>query len=143
MSISDGVFALAVAMGVSGLLADGVVRMIPETATDAFFSVQSITAKRDGSGANLWVDREIFAPIHMAFGVRVMQKVDVGWRETCAMQSEPILYLPDAIIDQPVTLDWWTHGKCHTLPQGRARIVTTWVPVAENLDPVSFIAELE
>lgn len=143
MSIADGVFALAVAMGVSGLVVDGVVRMVPDPQTDTYFHVESVRAVRRGDTADLWVDRSIHSPLHMTFSVRIMQQTDGGWREFCAVQSDPILYQPDAVIDHPVTLDWWTRGECASLPDGPARIVTTWAPTARNLQPVTYIAEVE
>ena len=142
MSIADGVFALAVAMGVSGLLVDGVVRMVPERNTEDFFQVHEIKAVRDGDGANLFVDRSILMPIHMGFTVRVMEKTPTGWRQYCGAPADPFLYQPDAVLDQPVTLDWWTWGKCPTLPEGPARIVTTWTPTARGLQPLSYTVEV-
>lgn len=143
MSISDGVFAVAVAMGVSGLMVDGVVKIAATQDTSAFFEVREIRAERVGNTANLWVDRSIYAPIHMEFTVRVMQEMPDGWREACSMHGAPRLYMPDVVIDQPVTLDWWTLGQCKALPEGRARIITTWSPTARKLQPVTYTVEIE
>ena len=143
MSITDGAFAIAVAMGVSGLMIDGVVSIVPDPQTSSLFEVHSIEAARHGDTASLWVDRTIHSPLHMAFSVRVMEGGPSGWREACSMQSVPILYMPDAILDQPVTLDWWTHGKCPKVPEGPARIVTTWAPTGRGLQPVTYTVEID
>ena len=59
------------------------------------------------------------------------------------MQSDPILYQPDAVLDQPVTLTWWTLGRCPVVPPGPSRIVTTWSPTARDMQPVTHITEVE
>jgi hypothetical protein len=71
-----------------------------------------------------------------------MQATPQGWRQFCKAQSNPILYQPDSVLDQPVTLDWWTDGKCAILPEGRTRIMTTWAPLARGLEPVTFTSEV-
>lgn len=143
MSISDGLFALAVAMGVSGLVVDGVVSLVPEPKTQSLFEVHEIKAVRKDDTADLWVNRTIHEPLHMAFSVRLLQRFAGGWSEFCFMESKPFLYMPDAVIPQPVTLDWWTHGKCPTLPDGPARIVTTWAPAGRGLMPVTYTVEID
>lgn len=142
MSIADGAFAIAVAMGVSGLVIDGVVSIAPEPQTSRFFEVHEIKADRRDDTADLWVNRTIHAPLHMSFSVRIMEPAKAGWRETCSMESAPFLYMPDAFLDQPVTLDWWTHGQCPTLPDGPARIVTTWSPTGRGMQPVTYTVEI-
>ena len=108
-----------------------------------YFEIHDIRAERDGTGANLWVDRTIRLPLHMAYTVRVMERTPQGWRQFCEARGGPFLYQPDAIIDQPVTLAWWTGGECVTLPDGPARIVTTWAPAIKGLDPVSYEVVVE
>lgn len=143
MSVADGVYALAVALGVSGLVVDAVAGLAPRAKTSDFFEVASIRAERDGDSANLYVDRVIKAPIHMSFTVRIMEKTSGGWREFCSAPSSAILYQPSAVLDQPVTLDWWTWGKCPVLPDGPARIATTWEPSARGLEPTTTVVEVE
>lgn len=143
MSIADGLFAVAVAMGVSGLVVDGVVSLVPEPKTQVLFEVHEIRAERVGDTANLFVNRSIYAPVHMEPTVRIMEKTKGGWREFCFAPSSPFLYQPDAVLDQPVTLDWWTWGKCPVLPDGPARIVTTWSPAGRGLLPVTYTVEID
>ena len=89
----------------------------------------------------VYVDRTIKAPIDMEYRVRVQAKTPQGWRTVCEGRDGPIHYLPDMAIDQPVTLEWWSGGACEAIPQGPARIVTTWAP--RTLDPVTVISEVE
>lgn len=143
MSVADGVYALTVAMGISGLLVDGVVRMVPEHSTGDYFTVHEIKAVRNGESADLFVNRTIAAPLSMTFNVRIMEKVGGGWRQFCATPPFPaILYQPDAVIDQPVSLDWWTWSACPSLPDGPARIVTTWTPAARGFEPLTYTVEV-
>jgi len=142
VSLSDNLFAMAIAVGVSGLTVEGVSNLIPARTTADFFAVQDVRVDRDGAGAVLWVDRTIKRPVHMVYTVRIMQATPQGWRQFCKAQSNPILYQPDSVLDQPVTLDWWTDGKCAILPEGRTRIMTTWAPLARGLEPVTFTSEV-
>lgn len=135
------VAAVAVASGIFQVAHTGLSQMHPpEVAT--YFEVSSIRAERQGDGARLWVDRTIHLPVHMSYTVRVMERTAQGWREYCEAQNGPFLYQPDAVLDQPVSLSWWTGGKCDTLPEGRARIVTTWAPTIKGVEPVSYTVEV-
>ena len=142
MTSGDTMYAALVALGLSGLAVDGVVRIMPVPQTADLFEVHSIRIERDGGGANLWVDRTIHAPVTMAPVVRVLAWTDAGWRQTCFATVPPFQYQPEAVIDQPVTLDWWTWGQCPELPQGRARVVSTWTPHVRGADPISYSVEI-
>lgn len=130
-------------LGWFGIGLDTTTRMMPRAGLDTFFEVRSVTAERVGGTAILHVDREIHYPIHMAFTVRVMEQRGLGWQEVCAAPSNVILYLPDAELPDPVTLDWWTWGKCPNLPDGPVRIVTTWEPEPRGMEPLTVVTEIE
>lgn len=135
------VAALALGSGLFQIAHTGLSKLQPpEIAT--YFEVHSIRAERHGDGAMLWVDRNIHLPIHMAYTVRVMERTPQGWREFCEAQNGPFLYQPDSVLDQPVSLSWWTGGDCAVLPAGRARIVTTWAPTIQGIEPVSYTVEV-
>jgi hypothetical protein len=142
VSYSDTIFASIVALGVAGLTIDGAVSILPKPRTSQFFEVQSVRAERDGVTAQLWVDRIIKAPVHMSYTVRVQEWTPGGWRQFCRADGGPFLYDPEATIDRPVSLDWWTNGICPVLPDGRARIVTTWQPQFKGAVAVSYTAEV-
>lgn len=119
------------------------VQVMPRPTTADYFDMRYVLGSRVGNSAVLEVERTILAPIHMRFSVRVMEQVPDGWREVCGMSSESaILYQPDAVLPDPVTLDWWTWGECPTLPPGPARIITTWTPISEGFQPVTTLTDI-
>lgn len=136
--MNDGIaFPFAIALIFAGMGVDTAVSVLPRAEMTQFFQVRSVTAERDGSTAILRVDRSILRPMHMSFSVRVLAHTARGWVETCAMSSGVIEYQPDNALPEPVTLDWWTWGRCPHLPEGPARIVTTWTPAVQGFDPVT------
>ncbi len=141
--MKDLAFPFAIALAASLMGVDTAVSVLPKAGMADFFEVRSVTAERQGETAVIQFDRVIHQPLHMEFTVRVQGKARQGWVEVCAMSSGVILYTPDAVLPDPVTLDWWTWGKCPTLPEGPARIVTTWAPDARGLEPVTVITEVE
>lgn len=141
--MKDLVFPFAIATGFAMMGVDTAVTVLPRAALDDFFAVQSVIATRQGDTAILEVHRQILHPIHMGFNVRIQSLGEKGWHETCAMQAGPILYQPDAALPEPVTLDWWTWGECPTLPEGKARIVTTWIPEPKGMESVTVVSEVK
>ena len=151
MSIGDVLFynAASIAAASSMLLIGQSQIAAPTEVTSEFFEVHSIQAERVGDTAVLFVDREIHAPITQSFTVRVMELQDGQWSQFCQMESEPIEYRPNvALVDKAspiaggVSLDWWTYGKCATLPEGQAQVWTTWTPQAFGLYPVSYVFDV-
>ena len=139
---APAVAALAVASAIFQGAHTGLSQLNPPEVAN-YFEVHDIRAERDGTSAKLWVDRTIYLPVHMSYAVRVMERTPQGWREFCEAQGGPFLYQPDAILDQPVTLAWWTGGECDALPDGPARIVTTWAPTIRGVEPVSYEVVVE
>jgi len=136
-AVADTVFAMMVAAGVTGLAVDSMVKVAPKPVTADFFEVREIKAERAGSGALLWIDRDIHRAVYMTASVRVMQPTPAGMQQVCIADGPTILYRPEAVMPQPVTLDWWSFGKCPSLPPQRAMIETTWAPRDGSLEPVT------
>lgn len=55
-----------------------------------------------------------------------------GWTVYCTATGFGN-YRPDATLPDPVTLNWWTNGKCPTLGTGRYLITTIWTIHADPL----------
>ena len=134
---TDGMFfSMALALTSIGAGLPAVVNLIPQPQTGDYFEVRDIALERPD---RLYVDRAIKRPVDMSFRVRVQERVPGGWRTVCEGRDGPIHYDPGTVLDQPVTLEWWTNGECVTLPEGQARVITTWTPI--GMDPVTVIAE--
>lgn len=143
MNIGDTAYALVVALGLSGLAIDGVVRIIPKPETSDLFEVHSIRAERDGNTAQLWIDRTVHVPVTIAPVVRVMEWTDAGWRQYCFATVPPFEYSPDTVLDQPVPLTWWTWGQCPVIPPGRVKLIATWTPQVIGAEPFSYSVEVQ
>lgn len=131
-----------IALGWAGLTLDTAVSLAPKATLATYFEVHSIEAIRDGNTAILVVDRDIHAPIDMAYTVRVMSVNGTGVTQFCKSESNTFRYLPTAQLPDPITLDWWTNGACPTLPDGPAQIITTWEPYPSGLAPLTVITEV-
>jgi len=135
-------FPLAIALGLSGLAIDTTSMLVPPPETARYFDVRSVSAERVGDTAHLHIDRAIYAPIEMSFSVRVME--DRGeWHQVCKHESGVFQYRPEAALPVPVTLEWWTDGRCVSIPPGPVQIITTWTPANRALEPVTRIARVE
>ncbi len=140
--MNDMAFNFASALAVAGSAFVGLTHVVPRPQLTDYFEVTKLSAERAGQGAVMHVDRVIKQPLHMGFTVRVLTEGHEGWVEHCAMTSGTILYQPGRALPDPVTLDWWTWGRCPTLPAGRAMIETTWSPEG-GLDPLTVTIEVE
>jgi len=78
------------------------------------------------------VDREINRPFIADWAVAVRRQADRGWVVHCAATGQS-RYNVDSVLPDPLTLDWWTDGKCQkiTIP-GQYRISTIWTIRGEN-----------
>jgi hypothetical protein len=139
--MNDLAFNFASALAVAGSAFVGLTHIVPRPILSDYFDVAKLTAVRQGNTALLTVDRTIKQPLHMGFTVRVLAEGREGWVEHCAMTSGTILYQPGRSLPDPVTLDWWTWGRCPTLPAGRALIETTWAPEG-GLAPLTMTIEV-
>ena len=139
--MNDMMFNFASAMAVAGSAFVGLTHVVPRPNLSDYFVVDRLEATRSGDTAILSVARTIKQPLHMGFTVRVMKEGYEGWVEHCAMTSGVILYAPGRALPDPVTLDWWTWGRCPSLPPGRALIETTWSPEG-GLPPLTITTEV-
>ena len=139
----DAIYGLAVSIGVVGLVTDSVVKLAPPPVTADFFEVAEIRAERNGDDAAIWVNRTVHRSIYMTASVRVMLPTPHGMQQVCIADGPTILYRPEAVMPQPVDLDWWTWGHCPMLPEGRTVIETTWTPRGPALEPVTVEVTVE
>ena len=95
--------------------------------------VNSVTVPDTATGQmpQMVIDRQIVRPFQGTWYVMVRQQHGTGWVITCAANGGGN-YRVDALLPDPVTLDWWTEGKCKTLDPGRYQISTSW-----NISPKS------
>ena len=71
------------------------------------------------------VDREIKRPVYGSWTVTVREQGEGGWALQCVASGSGD-YHPNAILPDPLTLDWWTDGQCDTLGPGTYFVTTTW-----------------
>jgi hypothetical protein len=136
MTTEGLMFNFVIALSVFGMSVPTAVQLIPQPQTGDYFEVREIRLEYPN---RLYVDRVIKLPVYISYHARVQERVPGGWRTVCEGRDGPILYDPSTVLDQPVTLEWWTNGKCATLPEGQARVITTWTPI--GMHPVTVIAE--
>lgn len=72
------------------------------------------------------VDREIKRPFRGSWQVTLRQWDGAGWVTWCNAQGASN-YRPDSRFPKDLSLQWWTNGQCHPVPQGRYKVTTTWV----------------
>ena len=72
------------------------------------------------------VDREIKRPFTAQWNVLVRRAtLDGGWEIVCMARGGGD-YRPDAVLPDPLTLDWWTDGQCPHPPAGQIMVSTVW-----------------
>lgn len=71
------------------------------------------------------VDRTIHRPFLADWSVIVRQWNGHNWVVWCAANGGGE-YRPDAALPDPVTLAWWSNGRCTTPPEGQYLIATVW-----------------
>lgn len=81
---------------------------------------------RAGEPIRLFVDRAIKSDFVASFSVRVRLERGGTSEVVCSVDSQPGPYRADARLPDPLTLDWWTHGRCASLPPGVYTVTTTW-----------------
>lgn len=140
---SNMIYTMLVASGLAGSLTLQVIPHMPRPELADYFEVSSVTAHRDGKTAVLYVDREIKTPLLMSFDVRVfLVQPDGAWL-VCLAAGGPYNYRPDAVLPNPVTLEWWTNGACNSLPDGQIEIETTWDAIVPDFPPLSITTEVK
>lgn len=71
------------------------------------------------------VDRTIHRSFLADWSVIVRRYGDGAWTVTCTARGTSD-YKPEAALPDPLTLDWWTDGRCPTLERGRYMVSTIW-----------------
>ena len=137
------VYTVLVSSGLVGAAMTHTVPLMPRPGLERFYTVDSLSAERIEGDVVLHVDRTIHAPITMSYAVRVFSMTHAGAVLICAAQGGPYRYRPDAVLPNPVTLDWWTNGQCPDAPPGQVQIETTWDPVIPDYPPITVTAEVE
>ena len=79
-----------------------------------------------GAGVVLFVDRDIHRPVFGRWTVTVRRQAGEGWVQACAPAHGSNNYLPESVLPDPLTLEWWTEGQCSLTEPGRYFITTTW-----------------
>lgn len=78
------------------------------------------------------VDRKIHWPFYGEWHVIVRRVTHDGVEVTCTAHGAGD-YRTDAVLPDPLTLDWWTDGKCPTAEAGYYFVTTIW-----EIDPWLF-----
>lgn len=80
---------------------------------------------RVGEPIRMLVDRRIHREFHGTWLAHVrVQRLDGD--ELFCPSSGSIYYKRSSQLPPEVTLEWWTEGRCKTLPAGRYVVETTW-----------------
>lgn len=86
----------------------------------------SVSSAPAGSPLHMTADRKIKRPFRGSWQTTIRQWDGAGWVTWCNAQGASN-YRPDSKFPRDLTLQWWTDGQCHPVPQGRYKITTTWV----------------
>jgi hypothetical protein len=78
-----------------------------------------------GADVIMEVDRTIHRDFVADWSVVVRSHDSGGWKVWCTARGTSD-YRPDAALPDPLTLEWWTDGKCTRPPPGQYLISTIW-----------------
>jgi hypothetical protein len=80
-----------------------------------------------GAPVEMIVDRSVVRPFTGQYNVSIHAWHDNAWVAYCnTAVSNPWEYQAGARYPVPLTLEWWTGGKCHPLPPGEYQVTTRW-----------------
>jgi hypothetical protein len=142
MSLDMMGFNFTVALAASGLAVVTGAEFLPKPSLGDYFRVDRFEVVR-GEPNTIDVDRTILQPIVMGFTVRIMERVGDGYSQFCKMEAAPFQYVPNAKLPDPATLGWWTDKQCPNLPDGPARVYTTWLPSVVGMQPLVVYSDVE
>lgn len=86
----------------------------------------SVSSAPVGSPLHMTVDRKIKRPFRGSWQTTVRQWDGAGWVTWCNARGASN-YRPESRFPKDLSLQWWTDGQCHPVPQGRYKITTTWI----------------
>jgi hypothetical protein len=83
-------------------------------------------------------DRTIRRDFHGEWRATIRRQRDNGWEVVCSTDWTPNDYQIDAVLPEPVTLEWflWTDPQCYQLGPGAYEASVTWV-----VNPGSWVFE--
>ena len=84
-----------------------------------------IADARVGQPIVMSVDRTIHRITDAAWSVSV-KSLTSGKHSAVCSHDAFTRYRPGALLPIPVTLGWWTHGRCEALPPGQYVVDTIW-----------------
>lgn len=80
-----------------------------------------------GTPVEIIVDRSILRPLTGQYNVSIHVWSENAWVAYCnTPMSDPWEYKVGAKYPVPLTLKWWTAGRCHPLPPGQYQVTTRW-----------------
>lgn len=91
-------------------------------------------------GVTVDYDRTITRDFGGEWRAMVRRQVDGGFEVICATEWQPTDYQTDAVLPEPVSLEWmmWTDPNCYELPTGVYDATVTW-----RINPGSWLFERE
>lgn len=98
---------------------------------------------KEGEPVFMVVDRTIKRQFVGQYSLVVRKLTVNGWVIECATgPSAEIDYSPDSVLQDPLTLEWWTGSKCFDLGEGSYRLTTNWTILGGNLLPDKRVSRL-
>lgn len=93
-----------------------------------WFEVRSVEVQDSVAGASIAmsVDREIKRPFDAVWTAQVRTFKSDGTGYVACTASAYSEYKAGAELPKMLTMDWWTDGRCATLPPGRYMLSTAW-----------------
>ena len=93
-----------------------------------WLEVRSVRVQNGAAGASIVmrVDREIKRPFAAVWTAQVRTVRESGEGYVACTASAYSEYKDGAELPEMLTLDWWTDGRCATLPAGRYMLSTAW-----------------
>lgn len=95
--------------------------------TSYWIEVRDIVVRSNSVGQplSMVVDRTVNRPFLGIWQVTIRQWDGAGWLTWCNASGSSN-YRPDARYPVNLSLQWWTDGQCHPIPQGRYKVTTAW-----------------
>lgn len=95
-----------------------------------------------GEPVEMIVDRRIRRDFYAQWSVQVRRaRGSEGW-ETIPCGAGANTYRTTSLLPNPLTLQWWSEGKCSGLPPGRYQVSTQWHIYPGNLWPPKRVTAL-
>ena len=108
------------------------------TPASFWFKVDRLDVQDAATWQDITIDyaRTINRDFEGQWRATVRQETAEGWQLVCSTQWQPQDYQTDAVLPDPVTLQWlvWTEPDCYQLGQGRYEVRVTW-----DINPGSWI----